>query len=133
MKFKSLIVCETCLVDGRTNALSFINILEEINLTAVPAMIHKLSVIAMLGQDNPGDNAMVPLDISVSMNGEQIIMQPITVDFKGRPDTRFILEVNGVPLKSGGVLKFTVNQNGKEMIEYNVKVNMQEQLVTRAQ
>lgn len=133
MKFKSLIVCETCLVDGRTNALSFINILEEINLTTVPAMIHKVNVIAMLGQDFPGENPAVPLDIVVALDGEQIIMQPITVDFKGRQDTRFVLEINGVPLKAGGLLRFSVNQNGKEMLEYVVKVHMHDQLVTRAQ
>jgi len=133
MKFKSLVVCETCLVDGRTNALSFINILEEINLTTAPAMIHKLNVVAMLGQDFPGENSLVPLDIAVTLNGEQVLMQPVTVDFKGRQDTRFILEINGVPLKADGLLKFTVNQNGKEMLEYTVKVHMRDQLVTRAQ
>ena len=133
MKFKSLIVCETCLVDGRTNALSFINVLEEINLTTAPAMIHKVSVIAMLGQEFPGENPMIPLDIAVALDGEQILMQPVTVDFKGRQDTRFILEINGVPLKAGGLLKFSVNQNGKEMLEYVVKVHMQDQLVNRVQ
>lgn len=133
MKFKSLVVCETCLVDGRTNALSFINVLEEINLTTVPAMIHKVSVIAMLGQEFPGENPMVPLDIAVTLDGELILSEPITVDFKGRQDTRFILEINGVPLKSGGLLKFAVKQNGNEMLEYVVKVHMQDQLVTRPQ
>lgn len=133
MKFKSLIVCETCLVDGRTNALSFINVLEEISLNTVPAMIHKVNVIAMLGLEFPGETSSVPLDMTVSLNEEQILAQPITVDFKGRQDTRFILEINGVPLKSGGLLKFSVNQNGREMLAYLVKVHMQEQLVTRAQ
>lgn len=133
MKFKSLIVCETCLVDGRTNALSFINVLEEISLNTLPAMIHKVNVIAMLGLEFPGETSSVPLDMTVSLNEEQILMQPITVDFKGRQDTRFILEINGVPLKSGGLLKFSLNQNGREMLAYSVKVHMQEQLVTRPQ
>lgn len=131
MKFKALIVCETCLIDGRTNALSFINILEEINISSVPAMLNKVSIIAMLSQESPGENASVPLDVSVTLNDESIIMQPITVDFGQRTDTRFILDIGGIPIKSGGVLKFSVGQNGREMIEYRVSVNLKEQLVTR--
>lgn len=131
MKFKALVVCETCLIDGRTNALSFINILEEINLPAIPSMLNKVSVVAMLSQENSGDNAVVPLDILVTLNGDNIIMQPVTVDFAQKTDTRFLLDIGGIPLKAGGVLKFAINQNGREMIDYSVKVNLKEQLVTR--
>lgn len=131
MKIKALIVCETCLIDGRTNALSFINILEEINLPAIPSMLNKVSVVAMLSQENPGDNAVVPLDILVTLNGDNIIMQPVTVDFAQKTDTRFLLDIGGIPLKTGGILKFAINQNGREMIDYSVRVNLREQLVTR--
>lgn len=136
MRFKSLTVCETCLVDGRTNTLSFINILEEINLTTAPAMIHKVNIIAMIGLDFPGEAASVPLEVTVGLNNEQILAQPITVDFNGRQDTRFVLEISGVPVKGPGIMKYGVNQNGKEVLSYYVRVHMnqgQDQLVTRAQ
>ncbi len=121
MKFNSLILCEACLIDSRSNSLSFINIIEEMNFHSLPAMITKAAIIAQIEKESLDEDVTSTVNLDIYLNNVNILKQPLKVDFKGKTKTRVILEFQGLPIQEPGLLKIMLT-DGIKQFEYSVDI-----------
>ena len=88
MKIKSLVVCESCIIDAQSNNISFINIIEEFHAIGFPIIIPKLTVVVLLERKSVEENEIVPMNIKATINGDEILDKQINPDFKGKLKAR---------------------------------------------
>ena len=124
MKFNSLILCETCLVDARTNNISFINIIEEIGLFGIPSVIPRATAVVQVEKDSEEEADTFSMELVADINGKEILRQPINANFTGKLRTRVLLDINGFPLKEAGILKFSIIYDKKNVLESCININL---------
>lgn len=123
MRVKSLTICQTCLVDSQSNNISFINLIEEIQAISLPITIPQVTAVIIVERDSETENETELVELKASINGDDILLQTINTDFKGKLRNRLILVLPGFPIKNTGVLKFVVRYNNQDVIEESININ----------
>jgi len=134
MIYRSLSVCENAILDARTNNISLINIIEEIQIMGFPTLLPHLSIVAQL-QKEPIDNGdQFVFEIRIRINQRQLFAQPVTTNFMGRPKNRLILDMNGVPITESGSLIVELVRDGTVVLSSSIEMRLPERpQVTQAQ
>lgn len=108
MKLFLFACCNECLIDGRTNQVSLINILEEISAPSFPATHARLNVLVVLERSlSEPSTVTCPLTIK---NGSQILLNShLTFQFQQFLRTRAIADLQGLPILTPGKLEIELN------------------------
>lgn len=122
MRLLSIIVCEACIVDVRTNNVSLINVLEEVAAVSFPTAIGKLAVVALFEKDASEPNNP-PVVLHVWINDQQITELPMVADFQDRSRSRMIAELQGMPIIGPGQIRFSITHEGSEMGSWKIDMN----------
>jgi hypothetical protein len=122
MKIIMFSCSEVSVLDGRTNALSLINILEDINVLAFPAVIPRLT-ICFIVRRNESETEDAPAAVKIKLSEVTLFEQAVNVAFFNRNQARGILELQGLIVPSPGILTFSLEIANSVSAEWTVQVN----------
>ena len=123
MKCTLFLVCEAAFIDSRTNNLSLINVLDEINAQGLPVVIPKLFTVAVIEREKK-EKASPEFILRISQGKKKLVDQRIKVDFQGKKRVRQLIEFNGFMLHKPGDLCFRMNYKGRKFAEYHLSFNV---------
>lgn len=115
------LVSEINLLDARTNTVSFINLMEEINSQGFPAFI-PLAACHFLLTKSPDDQGLTDPAIVVLLNDGQVFRSPVNVDFQNMNRTRVMVQLNGLAVTGPGTLTFRFVDGDAALGEWSVQV-----------
>ena len=112
MKFNSLTLCEKALIDSQTNTLSLINIIEEIQVKGLPAIIQNLTIVLLLKKEEGDNEQKYIYEIVLKNNSIQLAKQQVNIDFLGKSKFRLIVNFKSFLIKEQGSLIVEILDNG---------------------
>lgn len=102
MKVIAHICSEDVIRDVETNAVSLVNLLEEINAAGFPIFIPKLVVFLLLEKE--GNEANVQNgNLKLKNNDKVLFSINVAFNFDGKTRTRNIIKINGLAMPTPGV------------------------------
>ena len=122
MKFLLMAVSEKSLVDQRSNLLSIINIIEEINAVGFPALVGNCTVTIMVSRtaDEP---ASIPISLTVRIDQDHLATLPIQLEFQDKTFHRQLVDMQGVVVPHAGVLKFLLTIDNAETASWSILIH----------
>jgi hypothetical protein len=121
---KMIVCADNVIVDQLSNGVSIFGLIEEITPSALPAILPRFAVLAMIERkiDEP---SAVKCSLKVGIKGEkEIIDQKIVVDFGDKQRNRSILTMMGMPIPSSGILETCLWYKRRKLGQYDVIVNV---------
>ena len=120
MKAVLCVCCETAILDGRTNELSLINLIDEVSAVAFPIAVAKLNVVTIFTRDEgePDPEATV----QVKLNDNSLFEVNLPIEFQGKMRTRSIGQFHGMVVGSPGLLRIGVYIAGEEVTGWDIQV-----------
>jgi hypothetical protein len=107
MKLLSFICCELAIQDVRMNAMSLINISDEISSISFPVAVARLTAVALFERE-ASDPDSQQCKLLAHLNDQQLLDLDMAASFQGAARTRVLAEMQGIPLLAPGDLKFSV-------------------------
>ena len=101
------IASELVLNDNTMNALSLINICEDINALNFPFVLGKLSITHLLTRDS-NESKIYNLNIEVKINNEQPLNYPVIIDAKQNTKIRLLSGLTNLLVSEPGIMKITL-------------------------
>lgn len=96
-------ICRSAIVDRQTNALSMIELFEELNPQSIPLLLPQLTVVWILRREM-SDPSRMDAELQLRLNGNSMGTFPVRVDFETGRHTRAIVAMQGVVLTEPGEL-----------------------------
>lgn len=124
MLYRSLILCESAIVDARSNSLSLINILEEIQALGFPTLVPHLSVVTILQKEPTDSETRYPFSLRIQLNNKELFTQEVIADFMDKPKTRLILDMMGFPINTQGTLSVELLHEGNIVMSSSIEVTL---------
>lgn len=124
MLYKSLVVCEVAIIDARTNNISLINLIEEIQAVGFPVMVPRLCFVVNIEKEAADGADHGLFNICVRVNTKQLITQPVTANFMGRPKARLIVDISGLPITEIGTLVVELVRDGAVVLSSSIEVTL---------
>lgn len=114
--------CDIATRDAETNAISIVNVIEEIQASEFPGGLLRLSVIGMLTREetDPEDYELVGL---IAMGDVEVGRFAVAVRFGGKLNSRLIAKLHGVPLPNPGTLKVSLKHDDAVMASWSILVS----------
>lgn len=122
MKVIFAVCAESVSVDQQTNKLSILGIIEELSGAGFPGIIPSLSFI-FVAQREKGDPETISYEIKISHNGKAMGDVPTNFSFQGRPRTRAISNIQGIPIPGPGVLTIAATRKNKKFCSWSIPIN----------
>jgi hypothetical protein len=113
VKLQLLTCAQTTVVDQKTNALSVINILQEINSPVFPVATPGFTIASILWRETTEPNEPTDIAVKMRLNGKEIMNVPIAANFQGRLGLRHVGSVQGLLIEEPGELRVSF-QAGEE-------------------
>ena len=107
--------------DADTNGISAFNILEGITGAGMPFLIQNVSFFVLWERDL-ADPERVPGTFTVTLNGQALTTQQVTIDFQGRTANRTTVNLNGLIISTPGTLNFRLALEVGAVAEYHFDV-----------
>lgn len=126
MPIKSLIICETSIIDARSNNISFINVFEDIYTYGFPAKIPLLTVVVTVERRSGREYKNKSIELRIYINRKELLSKSIELDFKGKKRTRINFVLNGLTIEESGILTFAVFYKNKEALRSSIEVKVPE-------
>lgn len=105
-----MLVAERVIIDTESNRLTIFNLLEDLNVNQFPLFIPSLNVLNMLSKDD-GDETILQCKLVLKLNDEELLNQPITLNFQNNRRNRSIVRIGGLMIPQSGKLLFEFYQN----------------------
>jgi hypothetical protein len=119
LKFKNIIVSESCSVDKDTGSLSLFNILRNVGATSYPLMIQRLVITAIL-ERALSDQTNGNVDFQIKQCGTIDFQKSVPYLFNiNTQSTQLIIRLNGFIVKQPGDIEFIV-KTGDVQNSYSV-------------
>lgn len=113
MKLQHILCAEHVIVDARTDKISAINLLSQVNEPKYPAMLPYVALMAIFVRE-PGEPEQATFDLVLTQGGESSAPQPIPVRFRGE-SARQILAIDGLIVNAPGTLSLAFRWQGQEL------------------
>lgn len=113
---------ELCVIDARTNNLSLINLLQDINSPTFPVVLPKLALAVILDRQE-NEQQQITTSIRMAIEETQLFDVPFQIDFQGRLRVRAVADMQGVLLPRPGVLKASLHYENAELGAWTLSVN----------
>jgi Family of unknown function (DUF6941) len=94
--------------DAETNAISIIELIENIGARRFPIIVPQLTCLFRLVRA-PSDSEQVDCIVTLSLGNNELLRQPVRVDFQRKVTTRVILNLIGVPFMTTGSVKIQLS------------------------
>lgn len=118
---KAAMCAESVVTDSRTNNVSVLNIVEQMNTMGFPAVSQKLVYFFFLTRDKT--NAEIQKgSLVLSLDGKKMNSFPVRIDFQGKLRTRIILTIEGFVIPKPGTLRAILKLRGKEYGRWDIHV-----------
>ncbi|MBI3005007.1 MAG: hypothetical protein HYY49_06275 [Ignavibacteriales bacterium] len=117
-----LLLCADAVVrDAQTNHISVFNIYEEFSPAGLPAIVPRLTVLAVLErlQDDP---ANVDARLRITLGERNLFERPVHIDFQGSLLARAIMSFEGFVLPAPGELHFSFAVGDAEIESYTLRI-----------
>lgn len=102
----NVIFCaEFTIRDGDTNALSAINLLDDIRGAPLPFLIPRVSIVTLLERD-ANDPPDFPARMTIRLDGQQLFTGNFVIAFGDRMRIRNVTSLQGLVVPGPGVLRF---------------------------
>lgn len=121
LRTKMVLLAEAVIRDSQANTVSIINLIEGIGMESFPVLIPKVSVLGLFSRDD-GDPSRVKVRFEAVLATTRLFSGEGLLDFEDKPNTRFILNVQGFVLTGPGQLRFSFYQDSKKLGSYEVTV-----------
>lgn len=120
----SLILCAIgVVIDSRSNNVSVFNILEEISPVNFPAFLPEVAVLNFLERDSLDDQSIVNLTLRLSIGGESLFQQVLSVNFQDKLRNRTVINIGGLPIPRPGKLDFSIIIDDVVLDQYEIVVH----------
>lgn len=126
MLYKSLVLCEIALIDARTNNLSLINLIEEIQAVGFPVMLSHLCVVAQIEKEAIDTDDQGLFTIRMRLNERQLFTQPVTANFMGRSKSRLVVDISGLPITEPGTLVVQLVRDDAAVLSSSIVIRIPE-------
>jgi hypothetical protein len=119
-----LIVCaQSVVIDQRSNAISLLNVFEELNVPAFPFAIAYMAVGMLLSREANEPSNPANITLRFYLGDEQIFRTIINPVFQQHLRMRHVVDIQAFVIRRPGVLRITVNQDEQELGEWKIYVN----------
>jgi hypothetical protein len=118
-----LVVCaQSAIIDQQSNALSIINIFQEISSPSFPFAIGGFAIASLITREE--DEAENPTDLTLRMHlgNDQIMKANLDVNFQGRLALRHIGNIQGMLITEPGELVVSVNQGTQQLGSWSISI-----------
>ncbi len=122
MIFEGLTICETALIDSRTNLISYINVIDEINPQGLPITIPRLTVAVRFIKEDDDQVDDNKCNLIIRLNEKEIVNKQLIIDFFGKQKNRLLLEMPNFPISVSGELKVEIKQNNRTKLKTIVPI-----------
>jgi len=123
MKVLSITLCESCIVDARTNLPSYINVYDEIIPRGIPFEIPHITFVFTFEKEVGDMDAPIPVRILFYVNSNVVNEKSTDISFYGKKINRTIAGVFGFPILEAGILKIVVSLNGSDIYSNSTVIN----------
>ncbi len=121
-KVKLLLCAEGVVIDQKSNNVSIFNILEQINVEMLPAIIPKMVILSVLEKDE-SDDIEWKGEYSISIDGKEMGRKLLKHNFRGFLRSRNIMVVAGLPLPKPGTLEIALLKEEKKLASYTIEIS----------
>ncbi|WP_284075745.1 hypothetical protein [Herbaspirillum aquaticum] len=127
IRVKLCTVAESIIVDGQTNTPSIINVLEGIQVESVPFYFPRLSMFVLWERDLE-DPAQYDAVFQVQVGDQEVLHQPILVDFIDKPRCRTQIQTSAIPIfDAATTVTFSIRLNDIDITaSYSFSVDVRE-------
>ncbi len=121
MKLRIILCCETCILDARTNTVSCINLIEEMNSPQFPFLIPQFSVFALFEKEGT-DTVSQSCEIKICVGTQELARGPLEVGFESGWLHRTMVSFQGLIIPTVGQLEVSIESDGKLMGDWKMPV-----------
>jgi hypothetical protein len=125
--------CETVIQDFRSNNLSLINLMDQLNAVGFPIVAQKLCFVALLDRSQEEPSTTLARLVG-KLNGIEVFSFEAAIDFQGQLRTRTVGEFQGIFIQAPGMLKLSLMRESEELTSVTIEIkhigNPQGQLFT---
>ena len=122
MRYKSIVVCETCIVDAHTNNISIINLFEDITAFGFPIVIPQITISVWIEREDGEVDESIPIDLRIKINDKELFSRPFKAEFKGKRRTRLLISLQRFIIEEAGLLEFIAFQDNREVLKASINV-----------
>lgn len=126
MQLRQILCCEVNLLDSRTNTISLINLIEEINSPQFPFLLANFSIVAIFEREGD-DPSSVACEITLTIGDQQLVRWPVDVVFDAGRLQRTMMNLQGLVIPITGSLQACVFREGTQLGCWAMPVNQIEQ------
>jgi hypothetical protein len=102
---KYSLCAETIVVDKATNAISVINLFDDLIPEGYPFLFPKITFLVVIHKE-ASDKGVYDGTVKITINGKELFSASTKVDFLEKDLYRFIWGVGGLVIPEPGILKF---------------------------
>jgi hypothetical protein len=119
MRVMLFALAEAAIIDQRSNLLSVINIIEEINASAFPLLIPRSAVVLMAAR-NADEPEQMECVVTAKLDQEVLFNIPTPLNYQGRLRLRYVTEMQGVLIPRAGNFTLTLMKNNVETASWSL-------------
>jgi Family of unknown function (DUF6941) len=131
MKIQFFLVADSAALDARTNRLSLFHLMEEVQAASFPIVIQHLTV-ATFAERERHDSDKTELKMRWSIDGEELAVLPVPIEFQGKPRARNLSELHGVVMPKPGECVVELRSGKKLLHEWKITLSQLGKLVKPA-
>jgi hypothetical protein len=98
---------ETIIRDAETNAMTIVNLIDNLTAPAFPMGLGKLSVLFVMRRDD-GDPRNASGVLTFELDAIELGQLPVSLDFEDKPQTRLMVVFQGLVIPAPGTLRATL-------------------------
>lgn len=112
--------CEKVVIDGATNSVSVMGVIEEIRSPQFPVMVPKLALLFTL-ERSASDPEKPDAKVRFTLGGQVLAEIKVVVDFQTHLRTRCVLNVEQLVLPNPGTLSAELALAGRPLTKWTVE------------
>lgn len=120
---KLALCAEIIVTDANSNALSAINILDDMTPEGYPFLFQKINFL-VVSHKAPEDPKVHDVTIKISINEKIIFTTPSKIDFLEKDVHRFVWGIGGLLISEPGILKFELSGATIPSTSYQMKCDL---------
>lgn len=129
MQCTSLLMAERVIRDAETGAVSIINILESIQIEALP-IISRASAYAYIEKEESDSGDKFEINILIKNNDKEMASHTLKIDFQGKSKTRLMLNFNGIVIEQPGVLSLDLFLSKVHLGRFAVNIELRKNVTS---
>jgi hypothetical protein len=119
IRAKLCFAAEGITTDRDTNQVSAYSLVEHVEAPSYPVVMQRVGFFC-LWERAPGDPTQCRAELSITLDGEDLLHRPVDIDFGAFLSTRCTIRIEGIVLRQPGALVFRLSVPGHESAAWAV-------------